>query len=231
MSEQIACHSIALLRPRLEQALAQRWGLAFFPNPKLSGFDANAFWCGSLYPRYITLRCRARLPGEHDELFEKVTKSCQIFHLTDCDGREHLLVKGNGCVVQVRMVGMSLLSPAPTALEYVTGGVATLKEKFRMIERAHERMLTEGPAQDPVWTRQSLAYRNALIALDAHKAGLSHFETAAVIYGRDRAKEAWDSQSDAMRGEVRRALKRGKGFRDGGYRDLLVGANTARRAA
>ena len=39
-----ACHQITLVRPRAPQALAERWGLAFFPDPEDSGLEADAFW-------------------------------------------------------------------------------------------------------------------------------------------------------------------------------------------
>ena len=72
------------------------------------------------------------------------------------------------------------------------------------------------------WTRTSLAWRNALIAMDTHEAGLTYFETAAIIYGEDRATEAWQSSSRAMKDEMRRALARGRELRDGGYSHLLT---------
>ena len=77
-------------------------------------------------------------------------------------------------------------------------------------------------AEKPEWTRSSLAWRNALIAIDAHEAGLNYLETAAIIYGEQRATEAWQSPSRAMKDEMRRALARGRELRDGGYRDLLA---------
>jgi hypothetical protein len=63
--------------------------------------------------------------------------------------------------------------------------------------------------------------RNALIAVDCHAAGLSIRDTAAIIYGKRRADEAWGSVGRSMKDEIRRARNKGLGLVDGGYRDLL----------
>ena len=46
-------------------------------------------------------------------------------------------------------------------------------------------------------------------------------QTAAVIYGVERARAAWSSSSTAIKERMRHALARGEQFRDGAYRTLL----------
>ena len=63
--------------------------------------------------------------------------------------------------------------------------------------------------------------RDALVALDARWVGATYRETAAVIYGAERAHAAWASSSTAMKERMRHALARAEQFRDGAYRNLL----------
>lgn len=94
LSVREACRSITIIRPRIDQCDAERWGLAFFPDPSLTGFDANVFWSAGLYPRQVQVQVGPRAPGEVCDIFEKTTNICRIFHLTDTSGRELLLLKG-----------------------------------------------------------------------------------------------------------------------------------------
>tara|TARA_R110001606_G_scaffold47570_1_gene121224 strand:+ start:52440 stop:53279 length:840 start_codon:yes stop_codon:yes gene_type:complete len=226
-----ACRSITLVRPRCDQAEAERWGLAFFPDVRANGFEADVFWSGALYPRTVSVHVGPR--GEHElcEIYEETTRLCNIVHLTDRVGREHLLLKGDGCVVQVRCEGLSLLCPEPVRMQIVLDGVSDLDAKMKILAKAREIYKHRQEASAPVWTRHRRALCHALIALDCHMAGLSHYETACVIYGPDRAAHAWGEPGGAMKGEMKRALKKGLHYKRGGYTELLGASKPLAHAA
>lgn len=216
-----ACRSIMILRPRCDQAEASRWGLAFFPDPNLDGFEADVFWSEAIYPRAITVNVRPREIGEVDDIFERTTSVCQVRHLTDRMGREQILIKGDGCVVQVRCTGLSLMSLQPVRMHLDFGGFADADKKLKIFERARQ-VVDPGMEEEPLqWTRSNLALRNALIALDCLNAGLTHRDIAAVLYGWKRAEAGWDEPGTALRQEIIRLVRRGRHLRDGGYRELL----------
>jgi hypothetical protein len=72
-------------------------------------------------------------------------------------------------------------------------------------------------------TRAALAHMRALLALDAKAAGASDLQIAHTLIPSPRLSDAWSSDS-AERALVRDALKRGRAFRDGRWRDLVWGA-------
>ncbi|MBM57679.1 DUF2285 domain-containing protein [Hyphomonas sp.] len=222
ISEKPACHGVRLIRPDCDQSEAEKFGLVFFPDIDANGHDANAFWNPAIYARTLTVQVTPRHAGDRDEIFEQTVATCEVIHLTDRVGRESLLIRGNGHVLQVACSGLSLLSMEPVKMKLIIEDVTTLDETLRLISRAQRVLGKADEAEKPEWTRSSLAWRNALIAIDAHEAGLNYFETAAIIYGEQRATEAWQSPSRAMKDEMRRALARGRELRDGGYRDLLA---------
>ncbi len=221
ISVRTACNGITLLRPRTDQMAAERWGLAFFPDPRRDGFHANTFWSTALFPRQVKVQVSPAGPGGTCEIYERTAQQCGIVHLVDSAGREHLLVRGNGHVVQVQCTGMSLLSPEPVRLGFLIRGTANISSRWRMLKDA-QRVYGDGETPAPGWSRTRLALRNALIAHDCQVAGLSVRETAAMIYGPARAEAAWASPGRSMKDEIRRARARGNELVSGGYRTLLA---------
>lgn len=216
-----ACFQITLIRPYRDQTAAERWGLAFFPNPDHNGFEADAFWSPGIYDRAVRTHVGPRSAGEACEIYDRTVETCVVSHLTDAAGREHLLLKGNGCVIQALCSGMSILAMEPVKLSFVIDSIEDFQTKLRTLERAQR---VYGPCDDleaPHWTRHSLALRNALIAFDAHQAGYTYLDTARFIYGDERATNAWSGASRAMKDEMRRALIRGRDLISGGYLSLL----------
>jgi len=222
ISEKSACRSIRLLRPQCDQSDAEKFGLVFFPDIDANGYDADVFWIPALYARALIVQVTPRHPSERDDIFEETINECEVTHLTDRVGREYLLIRGHGHIVQVACSGLSLLSVEPVRMKLIIDNVSSLDGTLKVIGRAQRILGKEDANLHEVWTRTSLAWRNALIALDAHEAGLTYCETAAIIYGAERATEAWQSSSRAMKDEMRRALTRGRELRNGGYRDLLA---------
>jgi len=222
VSVRTACHGIILIRPRVEQMAAGRWGLAFFPNPNEDGLEANVFWSDALFPRQVKVQVSPGGPTGACPIYEKTVKHCDIVHLVDAAGREHMLIKGNGHVVQVRCIGMSMLSPEPVKLGFLIRGAENISSLWRMLKEAHRVYGGSEVRSRPQWTRTGLALRNALVAHDCATAGLSVRETAAIIYGNARAEAAWAGPGQSMRDEIRRARARGKELVSGGYRTLLA---------
>jgi hypothetical protein len=211
---------IKLLKQRAFDLVAEAWGLIYFPNPDQSAITTDVFWSDKTFPRRVAVNVREREPGEVDELFERSIRLCRIVHLVDAGGREHVLVKGQACAIQVRCTGQSLLSPKPMKMDLGTSDFSTLDDHVATLNRA-QKVYGDDDTSPPVWSRKGLGYRNALIALDAHDAGLSYREMAMIFYGAARVATEWAGPSSALKAEMSRMLAKGQRLRDGGYRALL----------
>lgn len=231
ISRRPACNGITLVRPRQAQLEAERWGVAFFPDVSQTGLEADVFWNGALYPRAIAVHVRPRSAGETCDIFEQSARFCRIVHLTDFAGREHCLLKTQASVVQARCEGLSLLSPEPVRMQIIIDGVREFDAKLRILNRAIEVYRETASPSRSEWTRTSRALCHALIALDCHMSGLTHFEAARLIYGSERAERDWRSPGEAMKAEMKRALRKGLFYRDGGYAELLGSAAPLSHAA
>ena len=111
------CAPIRLLRPRVPQTLAQRWGLLMMADPDQTGLEADVFWSRAAHPDQVEVYCGPRGEEERCSIWDRTVPYCRITHLTDRHGREFLLLRGNGCVVQVRCTGLSLLGMEQVRLE------------------------------------------------------------------------------------------------------------------
>jgi hypothetical protein len=58
------CAPIRLLRARVPQTLAERWGLMIMPDPDKNGFDADVFWSHPVHPDQVEVHCSPRSEGE-----------------------------------------------------------------------------------------------------------------------------------------------------------------------
>lgn len=216
------CADIRILRPRVSQALAERWGLAFMPSPGLNGFEADAVWSHYVFPDQFEVACTPRRPGEACDVFERGVMVCDVTHITDRHAREYLLVRRQGRVLQVRCTGMSLLSQEPARMKPQLASIDRYRKRLVIQNFAHRlyaRSLKPAAAR---WTKTTQILRNGLIALDGQKAGLSQREIACLMHGHRLVAEGWGSDTSTLRASVRYLLRKAEALREGGYlTDLL----------
>ncbi|MEO0752852.1 MAG: DUF2285 domain-containing protein [Pseudomonadota bacterium] len=211
-----------ILEPHREAA---KWGLSFFPNPNQSAYEASAFWSDDLYPRALAVQCVPRGIGEVDLNFVQAVEVCdRIDHVITHSGREQILLRANGHVAQIRCEGLSMQDDGLVKMELAIGQLGEADAKMDALGSLRTLVGETPEPKTQNWTRQTLVLRDAMIALDCNDAGLTAFDTACVIYGRDRAEDAWAGPSEAMHQKMKRALKLGRHLRDGGYRKFLTGA-------
>ncbi len=220
--KQAADVSIRILRPRVVQTRAERWGLAFMPDPALNGFEADAVWSHHVFPDQVAVNCTPGRSGVLCEILERALTHCRVTHVTDRSAREYLLIRRDGCIVQIHCTGMSLLGPEPVRMKLQLTNLEDVEQKMKLLRQAIKLCGDEPMTTTPVWTKRTEVLRNGLIALDALDAGLSQRDIAVLIHGRERVAQEWDFDESALRASVRYAMTKAEGLRDGGfYKDLL----------
>lgn len=226
ISEKTApCVDVRLLRPRTDQTLSERWGLIFMPDPERDAYHADAVWNRLAFPHQVEVNCRPRALDQRCELWDRSIPICDITHITDMMGREYLLVRRNGVVVQLCCTGISLLGLEPVKMQLTISDVDGYDHRVKLQKAAFE-IYGDGPhPPGPVWTKTTKVLRNCLIALDGLEQGMSHREIAIVLYGSTRVEEDWGGPS--MKHAIHYLVKKGQGLRDGGLRKELLGSDLA----
>jgi hypothetical protein len=214
--------NIRLLKSRVHQTMAERLGFAFMPDPKLNGFEADIVWTRYAYPDQVQIHCSPLRRGQTCDIWERCVPICDITHVTDTAGREFLLLRGKGCVVQVRCTGLSLLGMEPVRMNLTISDVDAFDRKVKA-QKAVLALLGNGPdVEAPRWTKRTQILRNGLIALDSLEAGLNRREIAEIIYGKSRVDAEWTGPS--MKHAMRYVTLKAEALRDGGYLVELLGS-------
>jgi len=225
VSERMApCAPIRLLKSRTEQVLAERWSLVFMPDPALNGFEADAVWSRAAFPDQVEIDCSPRAPGEVCEIWEQSLSLCTITHVSDRMGREFLLLRGKGCVVQVRCTGLPLIGLEPVRMKLTLSDIKAYERKAKVQKTALD-LYGDGPDTSvPLWTKTTQILRNGLVALDCIEQGMGRRDIAVVLYGEERVAEAWNDDRGSLRDAVKYLVRKAEGLRDGGYLMELLGA-------
>ena len=116
---------------------------------------------------------------------------CKITHLTDGQGREFLLLRGNGCVVQVRCTGLSLLGMEQVRMKLTISDMEAYERKLKAQKEAFEIYGTANESQTPLWSKRTQILRDGLVALDCLELGMCRREIATVLYGKDAVDAEW----------------------------------------
>ncbi len=221
VSDKTVTHNIKLKKVRGAQPEAEAFGLAYFPDPDLYALNADVVWSRKKHPRPVSIEVVACAPGTIDMVLQRTLRHCQVVHFTDADNHQHLLVKGAGCVLQVRVDGLSLLDRAPREMKMLLPEWDELDHYIGILKQA-KRVFGEHDSDAPVWTAKALQYRNALICADARTAGLNLYQMAEIIYGPDHVAREKARGGRALRDAMRRFLAKADKMLAGGYKDLLV---------
>ncbi|MEM7494404.1 MAG: DUF2285 domain-containing protein [Pseudomonadota bacterium] len=216
------CANIRLLRSRVPQKLASRWGLVFMPDPKLNGIEADAVWLKTAFPDQVEVNCTPRAEGQSCDIWDRTVPHCRITHITDRTQREFLLLRGNGCVAQVRCTGLSLLGMEPVRMKLQISDMEAYERKLKAQKDAFRIYGDDPDVETPMWSKRTQMLRDGLIALDCLALGMTQREIAVVLYGKATVGAEWTSTS--MKSSLRYLVNKAKALRDGGYLVELLGS-------
>ena len=138
------CPNIRLFKSRVRQTMAERLGFAFMPDPERNGLESDVVWTHHAYPDQIEVHCSPLQRGQTCDIWERTVPICYITHVTDTAGREFLLIRGKGCVVQVRCTGLSRLGLEPVDMKLTISDLDAFERKVKA-QKAALAILGDGP--------------------------------------------------------------------------------------
>ncbi|NGY05944.1 DUF2285 domain-containing protein [Solimonas terrae] len=208
-------------RRRPHERHALRWGLRLLEDPGRDARDAQPDWTPDP-DRLVLVRPDDDPPH-----------AAPPFRLWSIPGRKRLLHDGRRLVLSCQLVDRTLrLALSPMLADGMAYAYAV-----RAGSRLNERLRTTGPELAVLDAtaagrrtaiasnrpgRASLLHLLTMQALDGTQAGASQRELAEVLFGQEAVAERWHGDSE-LRAHVRRLVRRGQRFMQGGYRQLLCG--------
>jgi hypothetical protein len=195
------------------------WGLSTFVDPALPAPEAPLCWLtNSTAPILDALCCRAR--GSAFDLAIANLRSVKSVMVGP--GREEHVFFGDSEETLVLHLQGSRATLGPVCTTFLLRGIpdaAKFAADFGRVDA-----LLGAPRSRTHRSRHRLLRRDALVALDGRRAGVSHRDVATVIFGIEHVLQAWSGGGGWLKERMRRALAAGEELRDGGYRRALEGS-------
>ena len=139
--------------------------------------------------------------------------------LIDPAGHQHVLLRGNGLVLQLAITGADIVLE-PVRLSIVTGGTGLLERTVSHLMDLRRILLTNhAQAHVPSWTARTLNRRDSLVVFDCLAAGGTERDAGRILYGAAAVARDW--RHGSIRQRIRRDRLRAENFIFGGYRALL----------
>jgi hypothetical protein len=135
----------------------------------------------------------------------------------DPDGRQHLLLRANGAVLQLMIEGADIAT-APVTITFLVRGLNSIARSAEQLNLLRRILSPARSRSLPAWTPRTQNLRDALITLDGRRAGASYREIATIIHGAKRVAENWHK---GLRERMRRHYTRGFELSASSYRDFL----------
>lgn len=211
-------------------AEARKWGLLFFSDPYLPASKAGVFWKPSKFPATIPVTLR-NLEREQSRIRHRQTEACDLVVLSklkcqrmmyeSVNQSRHVVLMANRIWIQLYcdsnhpLEDNALIGFRIDGAKHANKRVKSMMELLRL-HRSTGRKLAE------IGTRQGSEKLNeAIQALDIKSKGGSYRDIARSIYGQASVNKSWSGGYSPLKQKARRALVRGRLYRDGKYLELL----------
>lgn len=198
--------------------MQKRGRSAPFVDPSLTALEAHHVWVPPAGQAILSaVAARVDRTAHGAVLVPELTAVEHI--LIDPGGRQHVLVRANGAVLQLEIEGDDIVS-GPVLLTFTVRGIDTLgltASKFTDLRRILSTDTTF--ASVPRWTTRTGNLRDGFIVYDCKAAGHRYQEAAIVIHGAPAVKQNW--RNGALPARMRRNWQRAERCVSGGYRAFL----------
>ena len=217
--------SVTASKPALSSPACQRGQFgrklgnsAPFADPSLTAPESNHLWLPSSLGVALTAVAGAipdQMPGGSGVFIPALPALKHI--LIDAGGRQHLLLRANGAVLQLVVEGADVAT-APVTITFLVRGLNAIGRASDQLDLLRRILSPTRSRSLPPWTPRTQNLRDALITLDGRRAGASYREIATIIHGAKSVAEDWHK---GLRERMRRHYKRGFELSVSGYRDFL----------
>lgn len=210
---------------------ARAWGLLFFANPKLTAYEAGVFWKPSVFPGTIpvTLRDASRAASRERHVkmsaCDRVILSslwCRRLIFESINQSRHVILAPHKYWIQLYcdsahpLDDNALISFRIDGAEHAEKRIESVRQLLKL-HRSSGRKLSSIS-----YRRGSEKLSSAITALDVAKEGGTYKDIASALFGRKLVEESWSGGHSPFKQKARRALERGRIYRDGKYLELLT---------
>lgn len=200
--------------------MLKRGRSAPFIDPSLTALEARHIWMPA--PGQPILSAVAERVGRVDQHAVLIPELPVVEHiLIDPEGRQHVLLRADGCAFQLQIEGADVVS-GPVALTFLIRGIKSLGRTAQHLSDLRRILSVDATAAsaEPRWTTRARNLRDALVVFDGRAAGVGYRQAADVLHGTNTVERDW--RDGGLRHRMRRNWLRGHQFVSGAYRNFLT---------
>ncbi len=196
--------------------MPKRGRSTLFVDPTLTALESHHLWVLPDGQKLLSVVAERTSPTDSRAVVVPRLRGVQHI-LIDADGHQHVLLRGNGRVLQLEFVGADVLSEhvaltiSPHRLDWLGRAASQMADLHRI--------LSDAPIPAQPWTARTLNRRDSFIVFDCLMAGGKERDAGTIIHGAAAVAQDW--RQGSLRQRVRRDRQRAEQFVSVGYRDLL----------
>jgi hypothetical protein len=189
-----------------------------FVDPSQTALQSRHIWLTSASRSVLSASAERAADSDQDALFFPAIPAVEHI-LIDPTGHQHVLLRGNGLVLQLAIAGADILRES-VRLTIVAGGAGLLERTVSHLIDLRRILLTiHAQSHVPSWTARTLNRRDSLVVFDCLAGGGTEREAGAILHGATAVARDW--RHGSLRQRIRRDRLRAENFIFGGYRALL----------
>ena len=172
-----------------------------FVDPSLTALDSNHIWIMPVGCKALSVAVEPARGSDKRSLFVPELPGIQHI-LIDADGRQHVLLRANGAVLQLEFEGADILSK-PILPTLKSSGFDKLRRTEMQIADLRRILSCRAITSPPLrWTIRSRNMRDAFIVHDFRRHGHRYKEAALFVHGLEAVSRYW--RKDALPARMRR---------------------------
>jgi hypothetical protein len=189
-----------------------------FVDPSLTALEANPIWILPAGRKTLSVAVKPARRSDKRSVFVPELPGLQHI-LIDADGRQHVLLRARGAVLQLEFEGTDVLSE-PVMPTLKSCGFDRLRRTEMQIADLRRILSRRAITSPPMrWTIRSRNMHDAFIVHDFRRLGHRYKEAALFVHGPEAVKRDW--RKDALPARMRRDWVRGEQFIASGWRRYL----------
>ncbi len=213
--------SITIIRSRESETPLDRWGLAYSDSLNVNARKACVLWRPDCYSGVLSMSAVAGRTNDGTQKVSLRDLHCRSVLFLRPGDLQHIVLLGEGRGLQLAVHGASVLEPVRLLMD-ATPDPKAPGARLDLLKCFHDLGLTGRTSPRYILkARASRRLKTVLQALDGAGAGASHREIAIAVYGPERVRADWNDPREHLKDHIRKTVRRGFTWMNGGYRSFL----------
>lgn len=198
-----------------------RWGIVYSDPPDMDARCARVLWHPECYSGVLPMKATVADVGDGAHHFSLRDLDCPSLLFLRPGDQQHILFLREGRGLQLAIRGASVQKPVQLMID-ASPNPAAAHQQLELLRCFTDLVLT-GRVKSRSVLKEVASHRLKMVlqALDGALAGASHREIALAIYGIERVRMDWNDPREHLKDHIRKTVRRGLRWMEGGYRSFL----------